>query len=96
VLVGLIGAAGCTSSGLLSGGPDPTPVAAGRPASLHEGWAVIAEMTQGGFGFDAHYKNLVAYLRTRDFAALCRSAGIAPDGTIFSTTRHRENTERGT
>jgi len=186
--VGLVFVTGCTSSGAFSGGPDPTPVAAGRPAALRDGWAVkrdgpgvpnfyevsptlfrggkpsgagfghlramgvttvvdlgcrfwktdtyrhpslryvnipfytwaardeqvaaflriaatadgpvfvhcrrgadrtgfmvacyrvavqgwsreaaIAEMTSGGFGFDPQYKNLVAYIRTRDFDAL--------------------------
>lgn len=45
------------------------------------GWTreqAIAEMTEGGWGFDPNYRNLVSYIRTRDLDGLARQAGIEP------------------
>jgi len=50
-----------------------------------QGWSresAIAEMTEGGFGFDRQYDNLVAYLRRRDFDDLRRQAGIRKIGAV--------------
>jgi tyrosine-protein phosphatase SIW14 len=46
-----------------------------------QGWTkdeAIREMTQGGFGYDDYFPNLVAYVRDLDVAALQRKAGILP------------------
>jgi protein tyrosine/serine phosphatase len=45
-----------------------------------EGWSkedAIAEMTQGGFGFHAIWKDLVEYVRELDVERLKREAGVA-------------------
>jgi protein tyrosine phosphatase (PTP) superfamily phosphohydrolase (DUF442 family) len=48
-----------------------------------EGWSkedAIVEMTQGGFGFHAIWKDLVEYLRTLDIERLKREASIPTQG----------------
>ena len=45
------------------------------------GWSkqeAIREMTQGGFGFNSMWKNLVRYVERMDVAALQRQAGVKP------------------
>lgn len=46
-----------------------------------QGWSreeAIREMTQGGFGYDNKFPNLVRYLQQVDIAAIKRKAGLAP------------------
>jgi len=46
-----------------------------------EGWSkedAIAEMTGGGYGFHAMWKNLVEYVRNVDVERLAREAGVEP------------------
>ncbi len=46
-----------------------------------QGWskeAAIREMTQGGFGYDDKFPNLVRYLQKVDIPAIKRKAGLAP------------------
>jgi len=45
------------------------------------GWSkqeAIREMTQGGFGFNPMWKNLVRYIERLDVAALQRQAAVKP------------------
>lgn len=47
-----------------------------------QGWTkeeAIRELTQGGFGYDDMFPNLVAYVKNLDVASLKRKAGILPD-----------------
>lgn len=46
-----------------------------------EGWSreeAIREMTQGGFGYDEKFPNLVRYLQKVNIAAIRRKAGLSP------------------
>jgi protein tyrosine phosphatase (PTP) superfamily phosphohydrolase (DUF442 family) len=46
-----------------------------------QGWSreeAIREMTQGGFGYDGKFPNLVRYLQKVDIAAIKRKAGLRP------------------
>jgi protein tyrosine/serine phosphatase len=48
-----------------------------------QGWSkdeAIREMTQGGFGYDNLFPNLVAYLKALDVATLQKKAGIVVPG----------------
>jgi protein tyrosine/serine phosphatase len=46
-----------------------------------EGWSkddAITEMTEGGYGFHAIWKDLVEYVRELDVERLKREAGVSP------------------
>jgi protein tyrosine phosphatase (PTP) superfamily phosphohydrolase (DUF442 family) len=46
-----------------------------------QGWSrkeAISEMTEGGFGYDGRFPNLVRYLQKVDIAAIKRKAGLGP------------------
>ena len=46
-----------------------------------QGWSreeAIREMTQGGFGYDGKFPNLIRYLQKVDIASIKRKAGLTP------------------
>jgi len=48
-----------------------------------EGWSkedAIKEMTEGGFGFHAIWKDLPVYVRTLDVERIAAEAGVTPLG----------------